>query len=145
MKKNKNIIKILHLLSLLLLFSCTNNESDLLVSEGLVKPDIEITLTWSTSNSDVDLHVINPLGEHCFWDELVISDGFINSDDSLGFGPETFISENAINGIYSVLVNNYNLNSDPYTDATVQIKLNGKEESFGPHRFSVFDYCQGPR
>jgi uncharacterized protein YfaP (DUF2135 family) len=100
--------------------------------------NIEITLTWNSPTSDLDLYVWNPNGELAYFSNKQISDGFLDIDDTQGYGPETFTSNNAIAGVYVVKVNRYSMHFDTTSDATVQIQLNGRTPRiYGPHRFSA--------
>lgn len=116
--------------------------SDLITVIGdFTAPDIEITLTWNTPTSDIDLHIWNPLEEHCYYGNMYITEGSLDIDDVEGYGPETFTAQNAIDGTYVVKVNCYDLDQDDYADATVKISLNGGNiDTYGPHHFNVADY-----
>lgn len=107
-------------------------------------PDIEIVLNWNTPTSDLDLHLWNPLGEHCCHWNMVITEGSLEIDDTEGYGPETFTALGAIDGTYTVKINCYGLNYDEFADATVQIWFEGiLDDIFGPHHFTVCDYEGG--
>jgi hypothetical protein len=119
----------------------TGVSSTLTVHGSFTEPDIEITLSWNTPNSDIDLHTWNPLGEHSSYSNKGISDGYLDIDDTVGYGPETFTAETGLSGVYTVKVNSYNLKADSYSDATVIIKIKGHQPVvYGPHHFSVADY-----
>lgn len=101
--------------------------------------DIEVTLSWNTPTSDLDLHIWNPDGEHCYYGNMEITDGSLDIDDTEGFGPETFTAD-ALEGTYVVKVNCYSLDSDDYSDATLQVRLFGELiDTYGPHRFTEAD------
>lgn len=118
----------------------TGASEELVIYGNFQVPDIEIVLTWNTPTSDLDLHVWNPRGEHCYYGHKVISDGSLDIDITEGFGPETFTAPRALSGIYVVKVNCYSLDRDPYADATVVIRIRGQEYGiFGPHHFTVHD------
>ena len=104
-------------------------------------PEIEVVLWWNTPTSDIDLHAWNPLGEHCYYGNSIISDGFLDIDDTEGFGPETFAVQTATVGVYEIQVNCYSLDSDNYSDASIQVFFDGAlMETYGPHHFIVDDY-----
>ena len=104
-------------------------------------PDIEIVLWWNTPTSDIDLHAWNLAGEHCYYGNNVISDGFLDIDDVEGFGPETFAVQTANVGVYDIQVNCYSLDSDTYADASIQVFFDGiLMETYGPHHFIVDDF-----
>ena len=118
----------------------TGVSDEIIVYGDFEVADIEITLSWNTPTSDLDLHVWDPNGEHCYYSNKNISTGSIDVDDVDGFGPEVFTSENAIDGTYVIKINCYSLDSDEYSDATVQVQENGSSiETYGPHNFTVAD------
>ena len=116
--------------------------SDIITVYGdFTAPEIEVVLWWNTPTSDLDLHAWNPAGEHCSWQNMVISDGSLDIDDVDGYGPETFTVPTANVGIYEIQINCYSLYQDDYADATVQVFFDGElEETFGPHHFIVDDF-----
>jgi len=106
--------------------------------------DIQIVLTWDSPGADLDLHIVNPLGEHCYYDNLTISDGSIDVDDQSGYGPESFTSAQALDGTYEVYVNCYALHGDEQVNAGMTVFLNGSPaQMFGPHRFIDDDQGAG--
>ncbi len=116
--------------------------SDVITVYGdFTAPEIEVVLWWNTPTSDLDLHAWNPNGEHCYYGNMVISDGSLDIDDTEGYGPETFAVPTANVGIYEIQINCYSLDEDAYADATVQVFFDGElEETFGPHHFIVDDF-----
>lgn len=68
----------------------------------VTKRDVKIIMTWDTA-TDIDLHVIDPAGEETYYSskESKIG-GHLDHDDTDGFGPETFMLSNAIDGKYIV-------------------------------------------
>jgi hypothetical protein len=118
----------------------TGVSEPLIVFGDFVPDDIVITLSWNTPTSDIDLHVWNPLNEHCYFANKQITEGFLDIDDVEGYGPETFTATNALNGTYVVKINSYSLDADAYSDASVNIWLNGGAPGhYGPHHFTVAD------
>lgn len=69
--------------------------------------DVKVVMTWDTA-TDIDLHVVDPNGEECFYSssETKIG-GQLDHDDTDGFGPETFLLSNAIEGAYTVKTKYY--------------------------------------
>ena len=116
--------------------------SDIIVVYGdFEAPEIEVVLWWNTPTSDIDLHAWNPAGEHCYYGNSVISDGFLDIDDTEGYGPETFAVQTANSGVYEIQINSYSLDEDLYSDASVQVFFDGElQETYGPHHFIVDDY-----
>jgi len=65
--------------------------------------DIRVVLNWDTPNSDMDLHVIDPRGEECFYShQKTALGGRISADVTTGFGPEEFLLKKAMPGEYLV-------------------------------------------
>lgn len=74
---------------------------------------LQISLSWGTA-TDQDLHVIDPFGEEIYFDDKTSSSGgFLDRDDTNGFGPENVYWENAPDGKYIVEVNDYENTSTP--------------------------------
>ena len=68
--------------------------------------DIRITLDWSSNENDIDLWVIDPNGEKCFYKHTRTKlGGKISQDFTRGYGPEEFTLKAAKRGIYTVYVN----------------------------------------
>ena len=65
--------------------------------------DIRVVLNWDTDNSDMDLHVIDPRGETCFYaHNRTEIGGRISADVTGGYGPEEFLLKTAIPGSFQV-------------------------------------------
>lgn len=65
--------------------------------------DVRAVLNWDTPNSDMDLHIIDPRGEECFYShQRTAIGGRISADVTTGFGPEEFLLRRAIAGKYTV-------------------------------------------
>jgi hypothetical protein len=116
--------------------------SDIITVYGdFIAPEIEVVLWWNTPTSDIDLHAWNPDGDHCYFGNEVIPDGFLDIDDTEGFGPETFAVQTANAGDYVIQVNCYSLDSDTHADASIQVFFDGiLQDAYGPHHFIVADY-----
>ena len=65
--------------------------------------DLIITMMWNTDSTDVDLHVTEPTGETCsYQNKKTKSGGRITADITNGFGPEMYTTKNAIDGTYRI-------------------------------------------
>lgn len=65
--------------------------------------DVRVVLNWDTDNSDMDLHVVDPRGETCFFSHnRTAIGGRISGDVTGGYGPEEFLLRKAIPGAYQV-------------------------------------------
>ncbi|NPD47179.1 VIT domain-containing protein [Lentimicrobium sp. S6] len=68
--------------------------------------DIRITIDWSSNDNDIDLWVVDPNGEKCFYSHsLTALGGRISRDFTRGYGPEEFSLKDAKRGFYTVYVN----------------------------------------
>ncbi len=106
--------------------------------------DIELTavrvvLSWDTDYTDVDLHILDPDGNHAWYSDLTgIPNGELDIDDTDGYGPETFVLMEGVPGTYTVKVR-YFSNGENYNDthATVVLTVNeGTPMTYGPHTFT---------
>lgn len=70
--------------------------------------DLVVALAWSTDDTDVDLHVIEPSGERCFYDNTKTRiGGQLSRDATQGYGPEMYTLKKARNGRYRVQAKYY--------------------------------------
>jgi uncharacterized protein YfaP (DUF2135 family) len=85
--------------------------------------DIKIVLTWDTP-TDVDLWVIDPNGEKCYYAaRSTKSGGNLDTDVTTGYGPETFTQALAQPGTYAVQVQYYGAYNIPVTRVNVYVVL----------------------
>lgn len=69
------------------------------------KADLLVIITWNTDNSDVDLHVIEPDGEECFYNHNQTKNGgCLTQDVTQGYGPEMYLIQKAAPGQYKISV-----------------------------------------
>lgn len=90
------------------------------------RPQLRIVLAWDSDNTDLDLHVITPDGEHAWYGNRVLSNGGAQDMDvTTGFGPEIFASPSPLPGQYLVYVNYFGGSTDegtqPITTARVTL------------------------
>ena len=79
---------------------------------------LRVVLSWDTDMTDLDLHVVTPSGEHCFYGNRELGNGgALDVDVTSGYGPEIFASPNPEAGTYLVYINYYG--SGPRTELTV--------------------------
>jgi tetratricopeptide (TPR) repeat protein len=70
---------------------------------GFESADLLITLQWNTDQTDVDLHVREPSGEECSYENTQTRiGGRITSDVTTGFGPEMYYLQKAKAGKYRI-------------------------------------------
>ncbi len=67
---------------------------------------LRITMAWETDANDVDLHVVGPKGDHCFYSKPETSSGLrLYGDVTQGLGPEVIRTDKLTAGTYSIGVN----------------------------------------
>jgi len=82
-------------------------------AEIVDEADLLVTMQWNTDQSDVDLHVIEPSGEECFYSHpQTRSGGRITRDITDGFGPEMYAIKKAPNGEYDIQVKYFGTNQN---------------------------------
>jgi hypothetical protein len=65
--------------------------------------DVAALIFWNTDGTDVDLHVIEPSGEECYYQHTqTAAGGQISRDVTTGFGPELYLLPAAPAGKYEV-------------------------------------------
>ena len=70
--------------------------------------DVRISIDWSSNENDIDLWVIDPNGEKCYYkNKRTKMGGKITKDFTRGYGPEEFTLKTAKRGFYSIYVNYY--------------------------------------
>jgi len=77
--------------------------------------DAQLTfkLTWDQPTSDLDLHVVEPNGAHVYYGNKSGDDGFLDVDDTDGYGPEHYIAGTVTTGNdYAAYVHCFSVNMD---------------------------------
>jgi len=70
-----------------------------------LQADLRVTISWNTDNTDVDLWVIEPGGERCFYGHPKTSNGGELTQDIVnGYGPERYQMIKAKPGEYAIIV-----------------------------------------
>jgi hypothetical protein len=73
--------------------------------------DLRVTISWNTDDTDIDLWVIEPDGEKCYYQHKRTKGGGELSDDmTQGYGPERYRVATAEKGTYRVLVHYFRAN-----------------------------------
>jgi len=84
---------------------------DLGIDERLVKlldQDLRVVLSWDADLTDVDLWVIEPNGEKCFYSHnRTRMGGRLSPDFTQGYGPEEYVLRRGMPGAYSIQANYY--------------------------------------
>jgi tetratricopeptide (TPR) repeat protein len=67
---------------------------------------LRVSIAWETDANDVDLHVVDPKGEECFYSHKKTATGLeLYQDITQGLGPEVIRTARAVPGTYHVGVN----------------------------------------
>jgi len=68
--------------------------------------DIRIIMNWNQMDVDLDLHVIEPTGEECYYSHTSTKiGGRFSKDFTQGYGPEQYMIRNAVKGKYQIKTN----------------------------------------
>ena len=86
------------------------SEEDALWGQPTLDSDeFRIVLSWGSTPSDLDSHLITPSAEHIYFSDPSSSDGgeSLDLDDTSGYGPETITISSMETGTYKYYVYNY--------------------------------------
>lgn len=68
--------------------------------------DIRIIMNWNQMDVDLDLHIIEPTNEECYYSHTSTQiGGRFSKDFTEGYGPEQYIIRNAVKGKYQIKTN----------------------------------------
>ncbi|MDM8542294.1 VIT domain-containing protein [Desulfococcaceae bacterium HSG9] len=74
----------------------------------LLDLDIRISMSWDADNTDVDIHIFEPTGEHAYYNyNLTNIGGLVSRDFRDGYGPEEYVLRKAIPGDYIIKAHYY--------------------------------------
>ena len=97
--------------------------------------DIRVVVDWNHNDTDIDLHIIDPNLEECFYSHPDTKiGGHMSPDMTQGFGPEEFILKKAIKGDYFVKVKYYGdrnqkIESPTFMKVTIYKNYGSKDET----------------
>jgi hypothetical protein len=93
---------------------------------------LQLTIHWNTDSTDIDLWVLEPEGERCFYQHKETSaGGKLFWDTTTGYGPELYRRKAGGRGRYDVLIHYYGNNSARWTVPT-SVLLVRDRDCFGP-------------
>jgi len=87
--------------------------------------DLQVTLTWDTDFSDVDLYVLEPDSTWVWYGNTVGPTATLDFDDTEGFGPENIFVPpgSAASGTYSAAIDMYSLDGiTTDTNCTIRVR-----------------------
>ncbi|NPC48647.1 DUF2135 domain-containing protein [Corallococcus sp. AB032C] len=104
--------------------------------------DYQLTTHWNSDSTDIDLWVIEPDGEKCFYQHKETSlGGQLYWDITDGLGPELYHARKAAPGPYHVLVHYYGNRSSRYVVPTALLLVSDRNvftaEDMAQRRFQV--------
>ncbi|RKH60839.1 VIT domain-containing protein, partial [Corallococcus aberystwythensis] len=104
--------------------------------------DYQLTTHWNSDSTDIDLWVIEPNGEKCFYRHKETSlGGQLYWDITDGLGPELYHARKAAPGPYHVVVHYYGNNSARYVVPTALLLVSDRNvftpEDMAQRRFQV--------
>lgn len=68
--------------------------------------DIRVIMNWNLMDVDLDLHIIEPTGEECYYAHKSTEAGAnFSKDFTQGYGPEQYLIRNAVKGKYQIKTN----------------------------------------
>ncbi|MES2964343.1 MAG: DUF2135 domain-containing protein [Bdellovibrionota bacterium] len=91
---------------------------------SLTPTRLRVLLSWDSNSTDLDLHLVTPEGEHCYYGNRKLASGAaLDVDVTTGYGPEIISVPSPRNGTYLVYVNYYGSGEtgDALTTAKVSI------------------------
>lgn len=84
------------------------------IDENLIKEmpiDLRVVIDWNHNDTDIDLWVIEPTGEKCYYSHSKTKiGGRLSADMTDGFGPEEYLLKKEIKGKYRFLIDYYSDN-----------------------------------
>eukprot|EP00727_Mastigamoeba_balamuthi_P011668 m51a1_g7123 hypothetical protein (964) ;mRNA; f:137753-141576 len=84
-----------------------------------VDVDIRVSMAWDTDMTDIDLHVIEPTGEECFYGKTRTEiGGMLSRDFQQGYGPEEYMCRNAAGGKYKIRAQYYSSHQQSLSGST---------------------------
>ena len=76
-------------------------------------------MTWDTDLTDIDLWIIEPSGEKCFYSHnRTVIGGMMTNDFTRGYGPEVYLIRKAMPGKYTIQANFYGSSQQKLTGGT---------------------------
>ncbi|MGX7668205.1 VIT domain-containing protein [Flavobacterium pedocola] len=86
---------------------------------------VRIILNWNQMDTDIDLHIIEPTGEECYYGKRTTEAGArFSKDFTQGYGPEQYLLRNKVKGKFIIKTNFYGERTLTQTGpATVMVEI----------------------
>jgi len=100
-----------------------------------VNYDVRVVVDWNHNDTDIDLHIIDPNLEECFYNHAKTKiGGNMSPDMTQGFGPEEFTLKKAIKGDYFIKIKYYGdryqkIENPTFMKITIFRRYGSKDES----------------
>lgn len=93
-------------------------------NSSLTPTRLRVLLTWDSDSTDMDLHLITPDGEHCYYgNRLLASGAALDVDVTDGYGPEIISAPSPRKGTYLIYVNYYGSGRDGDEVTTAKVSI----------------------
>ena len=104
-----------------------------------LKTDLRVVLTWDADNTDIDLWVIDPIGEAVYYSQpRSKSGGHISRDFTGGYGPEAFTIARPLPGTYRIQAHYFGDRRQSLTGpVTVQVEFSTGFGGENPKRIAT--------
>lgn len=103
-----------------------------LAGDDLARRALQLTIHWNTDSTDIDLWVVEPEGERCFYGHRETgAGGKLFWDTTTGYGPELYQRAQGGKGVFDVLIHYYGNNSARLSVPT-SVLLVRDRDCFGP-------------
>ncbi len=72
---------------------------------GMGEPDLVVVMSWNTDGTNVNLHVVEPTGEECYYGRHATRlGGQLIGEVTQGYGPKMYVLHKAVAGKYHIRV-----------------------------------------
>ncbi|CAK9886762.1 MAG: hypothetical protein XXXJIFNMEKO3_03208 [Candidatus Erwinia impunctatus] len=90
--------------------------------QGGIPARLRVVLSWDSDNTDLDLHVVTPDGQHAWYGNRALQNGgALDVDVTTGYGPEIFSTPTPLKGRYLVYVNYFGGSQELITTAQLSV------------------------
>jgi tetratricopeptide (TPR) repeat protein len=112
--------------------------------ESFSRIDLQLSIHWNTDGTDVDLWVVEPGGERCYYEHRdTAGGGKLFWDTTDGYGPELYVRRQAASGVHEVFLHYFGNRSARWSVPTAVLQVRDRavfasEDEFArEHRFCL--------